>query len=552
EMKIIRRLLELQKIANSFRGSNEQLELIPKSQLSFAASYNVQLFSHISLSQFYGIEIDDFAHEVATLALWLTEHQMNKEFYKEFGRANPTLPLKEAGNITHGNACRLNWEGVCPKNEGDEIYILGNPPYLGSSVQTIGQKKDMSFIFEKIGSYKNLDYISCWFYLAAKYISNFSNSFYAFVTTNSICQGEQVILLWPKIYFERLEINFCYKKFKWLNNAKSKAGVTVTIIGIRNISNKNKYIFEGNLKKEVDNINSYLIDSKDVIVNKRSNPISNLQSMGYGSKLVDGGNLTLTVNEKKELISNYPQAEKYIRRLIGADEMLKSSERFCLWLENKDLEKMLKIPEISKRIEKVKEVREKSKKKATREKALVPYKFGEVRYVKSNHIIVIPRVSSERREYIPFSFVNGEVIISDSAQAIYQALPETFGILISQMHLAWIKSVCGTLESRIRYSSALGYNTFPFPPISEQRKNEITQCVFRILEERAKHSEKTLAQLYDPDKMPDGLREAHRLNDLAVERCYRSKPFETDEERLEYLFKLYERMIAEEKETLKK
>lgn len=510
--------------------------------------------SGITLKQFYGIELDDFAHEITQLSLWLAEHQMNLEFFKEFGHTNPTLPLKEAGNIVQGNACRIDWEIVCPKKEGDEIYILGNPPYLGSSLQSAEQKKDMSFIFEKLGNYKNLDYIACWFIKGASFISKFENSKYAFVTTKSICEGEQVSLLWPKIYAYNLEIGFCYNKFKWSNSAKGVAGVTVTIVGIQNKSSNIKIIYDHQLTKKVSTINSYLVEAKELIVTKRIKPLSAIQLMDYGTKTVDGGNLTLTKDEKNELLKSNPEAEMFIRNFTGANELLNSIERYCIWIDDSNLKEAMSIKEIARRVEAVSQMRSKSKKKATRESSACSYKFGEIRYVNSSHVIVVPRISSERRYYIPFAYIDGNCIISDSAQVIYDAYPHTFGILISRIHLQWIKAVCGTLESRIRYSSALGYNTFPFPSISDQHKQEITQCAFRILEEREKYPEKTLAQLYDPDKMPEGLREAHRLNDLAVERCYRSKPFESDEERLEYLFMLYEKMTAEEqnKENLNK
>lgn len=546
EMKIIRRLLELQKIAGSFRGKEEQLELIPKSQLSFAASYNVELFSHISLNQFYGIEIDDFAHEVTTLALWLAEHQMNLEFYKEFGHTNPTLPLTESGNIVQGNACRLNWEEVCPKNEGDEIYVLGNPPYLGYSLQSQKQKADMSYVFSDKKNYKNLDYISSWFYKGGKYLSG-QNMQLAFVTTDSICQGEQVSLLWKEILEMNKEIRFCHTTFKWSNSAKAKAGVAVAIIGLSEKINRRKFIFDKDVRREVKNISPYLIESDNIIVTKKTTPISNLPKILRGSGPVDGGNLLLNKNQYQALVEAYPESNEFIKLFIGADEYLNGNVRWCLWIEDDKIDQALKIPEIKKKVELVKKFRLASQKKGTRENASCSYKFGEPRY-KETESIIIPRHSSEKREYIPFGFLSKQYVISDAAQAIYNAKIWEFGVISSKIHNVWIKAVCGTLESRIRYSSALGYNTFPFPNISEQRKNEITQCAFRILEERAKHSEKTMAQLYDPDKMPEGLREAHRLNDLAIERCYRSKPFETDEERLEYLFKLYERMIAEEKE----
>ena len=313
EMKIIRRLLELQKIANSFRGSNEQLELIPKSQLSFAASYNVQLFSHISLAQFYGIEIDDFAHEVATLALWLAEHQMNKEFYKEFGRANPTLPLKEAGNITHGNACRLNWEEVCHKNEDDEIYVLGNPPYLGARLQSASQKEDILFVFKGFKGANNLDYIACWFKKGADFIKN-CNSKFSFVTTNSISQGEQVAILWPYILRNDLSIFFVHSSFKWSNSAKRNAGVIVAIIGLSSGEEKTKFIISKESKQYVKNINPYLVEGSNSFIQRRMKPLSNLPEMNFGNMANDGGSLLLSSDEKNTILQSDKRAEKFIKK----------------------------------------------------------------------------------------------------------------------------------------------------------------------------------------------------------------------------------------------
>jgi hypothetical protein len=503
-------------------------------------------FSQIQLSNFYGIELDDFAHEVAILSLWLAEHQMNQLFLNEFGNVKPALPLTSTGNIVQGNACRLDWEVVCPKEKGDEIYVLGNPPYLGYSMQSAIQKEDLSVVFEGIENYKNLDYIACWFLKGANYIQKI-NAQFAFVSTNSICQGEQVASLWPNIFNRKLEIGFAHTSFKWNNNAKANAGVSVVIIGIRNKANKSKFLFENSKKKKTTKISPYLIEADDFIIQKRSNPVSELQPILRGSGPVDGGHLILETSEKDTLLANHPSAQKFIKKLLGAHEFLNGYERYCLWIEDKDLKEALKISFIADRIKKVKQFRLESTKENTREDAKRPHRFSEDRFSSANAIFV-PRVTSERRDYIPFGFLSNTVII-DSAQAVYDAKPWIFSLLSSRMHMTWIRAVCGSLETRIRYSSVLGYNTFPFPNISDAQKKELEKHVYRILEEREKHSEKTLAQLYDPDKMPDGLREAHHQNDLAIERIYRSKPFSSDEERLEYLFKLYEGMIADEKKS---
>ena len=506
-----------------------------------------EYLSSIFLTQFYGIEIDDFAHEIAMLSLWLAEHQMNVAFKAEFGRTKSTLPLKEAGNIICGNATRLDWEEVCPKEKENEIYVLGNPPYRGASIQSSSDKEDMSLVFKGVKGYKNLDYIACWFYKASIYIAK-HNAQLAFVSTNSICQGEQVALLWSDILNRKLEISFAYPSFKWANNARGNAGVTVAIIGVRNISESPKYVFKDNMLQVAHNVNPYLLVGGNRIIVKRAKLLSNLPPMDYGSKAVDGGNLILNSDEKEKLLQKDTRASTFVKKFTGSKEFINEIPRYCIWISKEGLPKANKIEAIRQRIEAVRRMRLASNKKATREDAEYPYRFGEVRHQDSNSIIIVPSVSSERREYIPIGFLDNNFIVSNSALALYEAYPFAFGLLTSKMHMAWVKTFAGRLKSDYRYSSVLCYNTFPFPPISEQRKDEITQCVFRILDEREKHSERTLAQLYDPDKMPAGLREAHQENDRAVERCYRNRPFASDEDRLEYLFRLYEKMIVEEKE----
>lgn len=503
--------------------------------------------SGIQLSQFYGIEIDDFAGEIAKLALWLAEHQMNVEFYKEFGRTNPTLPLSEAGHIVQGNATRLDWEEVCPKYHSDtepaEVYILGNPPYRGFSQQSKEQKADL---FNILNSTTKLDYISCWYLIASDYINKNNGSKFAFVSTNSICQGEQVALLWPKILNDSKEIFFAHTSFKWANNAKQKAGVTVIITGIRNISNQPKFIIESGHLKSADFINPYLSTVKVKAIPKRNNPISQIKNMVLGNMPNDYGGLQFTREEKNEIVSCYPETSNFFKKVLGSQEFIKGIERWCIWAEDDDYAKLTTFPPIQNRLEHITKERGESKKASYNKFADRPHRFIEIRH-ENGDALLIPGTSSERREYLPIGLYNDNIIINNLAFAIYAPEIYLFGMLTSKMHNIWLRAVGGSLETRIRYSSVLCYNTFPFPSISTQRKNEITQAVFRILEEREKHSDKTMAELYDPDKMPEGLREAHRQNDLIIEKCYRSTPFTSDEERLEYLFKLYEKMIAEEK-----
>jgi hypothetical protein len=412
-------------------------------------------------------------------------------------------------------------------------------------VQSAEQKADMALVFKGIDGFKNLDYIASWFLKGAHFIQN-HNAQYAFVSTNSICQGEQVALLWPHLFHKNLEIGFAHTSFKWVNNAKANAGVTVIIVGLRNdFSKVQKVLFVENRRIQVRNINAYLAQGNNVIVVKKNDSLSSFPKIVYGSKPVDGGNLILSSDEKNDFIARYPSSQVFIKKLSGSEEFINDLDRWCLWITAETLNDALKIDGINSRIEKVRQMRLNSTKAATKEDANIAYAFGEIRYLPTDSII-IPSHSSENREYIPMGFLDEQTIISNSAFAVYNAQPWIFSVLTSRMHMTWVRAVCGSLETRIRYSSTLGYNTFPFPLISDNQKQELEKQVYRILDEREYHSEKTLAQLYDPEKMPAGLREAHRLNDLAVERMYRSRPFESDEERLEYLFKLYEQMIAEE------
>jgi type I restriction-modification system DNA methylase subunit len=500
--------------------------------------------SNISLSRFYGIEVDDFAHEIAKLALWLAEHQMNVEFFKEFGRTNPTLPLKEAGQIVHSNATRLDWDKVCQKDNDSEVYILGNPPYLGSTMQNAQQKNDMAFVLGDLPKYKNLDYISCWFKKGVDYIKK-NNCKCAFVTTNSITQGEQVALLWPYVFENNIEIFFSHMSFKWTNNAKKNAGVTVAIIGLRNISQSQKFIYSDNNIISTSNINAYLSPGRNVIVHKRALPLSILPKMISGNKPVDGGNLILSKLDKDKLESDAPDAKYFIKRFIGASEFMNRKSRYCLWIKDEDLVRAMKIDAIKERIEMNRKFRLNSKDKGAQALSAKPHQFRDFFYSRECSLL-IPQTGSERRTYVPIGFLDSSIILSNGVRAIFDSEPWIFSLLSSKMHITWVKAVAGRLKMDMQYSNTLCYNTFPFPPISQQRKEEITQLVFRILEEREKHSDRTLAQLYDPDKMPSGLQEAHRLNDMAIERSYRSMPFRSDEERLEYLFKLYEKMISEE------
>ena len=410
------------------------------------------------------------------------------------------------------------------------------------------QKEDIVFVFKGISGFKNLDYISCWFLKGALYISGKSAEF-AFVSTNSICQGQQVSLLWPYLLKMNLEIRFAYTSFKWSNSARANAGVSCAIIGVRNKTSKStaKKIFSNGISHTVENISPYLISGKNIFATKRSRPISNIKEMENGSKAADGGNLIFqTEEEKKSFLSKYPEAECYIKELAGSKEFIKGTKRWCLWINDTESAEAMKIPGIRERVGAVKKFRLNSRKAATRKFANSPYRFAEIRY-KATSALLIPAVSSERREYIPIGFLDPKVVVVAPNFAIFDCPPLLFSILSSKMHMVWVRAVAGRLKTDYRYSSALCYNTLPLPELTEKQKETITAHTYNILEEREANPKKTMAELYDPKKMPEGLRKAHDFLDEAVERCYRSKPFANDDERLEHLFKLYEEMTKRNK-----
>lgn len=519
--------------------------LIWKQISSLKGQYEIP-FVNIQLNQFYGIEIDDFAHEVAMLSLWLAEHQMNCMFTREFTNVQiPALPLHTNGNIVQGNACRVDWNEVCPHTEEEEVFVMGNPPYLGSKLQSMEQKSDINHVFGKIKNSKILDYISIWFYLGAQYIENTSSK-YAFVSTNSICQGEQVSVLWPEILQKGLCIFFAHTSFKWVNNAKHNAGVTCAIIGVSKSTINNKTLFEGEKRTITNYINPYLSIGNEIIVYKRSNSPKSFPKMCFGCMPYDNGNLLFDIDQRNSFISDYPKDAHFLKRIYGSQEFINEKYRYCLWIGNDEVHTAMQNPVIANRIEKTRLFRLSSPDKAGRELSNYPHQFREYMILNKNKIIV-PAVSSERREYIPIGCLDKDCVISNSAFAVYDAPMWLFGILTSKTHMAWVKTVGGRLKTDYRYSAQLCYNTFPFPKISEEKKKQIESAAEEVLLCREDYPDKTLADLYDPDKMPDNLRQAHHALDLIVESCYQDKPFESDEERLECLFKLYEKMTKKEK-----
>lgn len=500
--------------------------------------------SVISLSQFYGIELLDFPHEVAMLSLWLAEHQMNTKLNENFGVNTKALPLKNITQIVCGNACRIDWNTVCPHTPDEEVFIFGNPPYLGSRNQDEEQKTDLDIVFPKdfIG-YRKLDYIACWFYKGAEYISKYTAK-YAFVSTNSIVLGEQVPILWDRLFNKfGVELSFAYTVFKWQNNAKYNAAVSVIILSLANISNIPKYIYTENEKKHVQAIPPSLNENATYTVDKQTSQISGFSEMRRGNMPNDKEYLRLSPIERNIIIDEYPEAEKFIRIQIGADEFINGILRYCYWISDDKLEEALKIKPIRLAVDNVREYRINSKDKTLHVQANRPHQMREFFECGENSLI-IPIVSSESRDYIPIGFVPKSTIVPNSAQVVYNASSFLFGVLTSKLHMIWTKYNAGRLDNRIRYSIFLCYNTFPFPKISNEKKEEIKLAAEEVLITREYYPDKTLAELYDPDKMPQDLREAHAKLDDIVESCYPGYPFTSDEARLECLFKLYEKMTS--------
>lgn len=496
--------------------------------------------SAIQLAQFYGIELDDFAHEVALLSMWLAEHQMNQAFLARFGRCAPPLPLKPSGNIVCDNAAQVDWATVCPHDSQKSIFLIGNPPYLGARNQDESQKIDLSAAFDGHPDYKDSDYVAVWILKAAKYIEGTDTKF-AFVTTSSVCQGEQVSYIWPRVLARSLEIEFAHQPFKWTNRAKRNAGVSCVVVGVRRVSKAPKFIFNADTRATVANVSPYLIPGSDTCVARTSEISSDLPKMKLGN-MARGKELIMHEDARDEIVAAYPQAEELLKPLFGTDEFVTSKPRWCLWIEDEQLALANSIAPIRKRIDAIRTFREKSTAKTTNEYAKIPHKFAQ-RCHENKPSILVPKTSSERREYIPIGYLDAGIVISDAAFAIYDASPMVFGILSSRIHGIWVRSIGGQLESRLRYSAEICYNTFPLPKRTSFQRKAIEVAALRILDRREQHSHMTVEELYDPDTMPPDLKAAHVALDEAVDKIFRSRPFTSDEDRLELLLALYEKTL---------
>ncbi|MCW7475546.1 class I SAM-dependent DNA methyltransferase [Leptospira levettii] len=506
---------------------------------------SVEWLDGLDVDCLYGIEYEEFPAQIAKTAIWIMDHLMNVEMGKEFGKYYVRLPLKKAPTIVIGNALQLKWEDLVKPEELS--YILGNPPFVGKRFQNENQKKDLSFVFKGQKSASILDYVCGWYIKAAEFIQN-TKIKVAFVSTNSITQGEQVGLLWNDLFAKyKIKIHFAHRTFVWTNEAKGKAAVHVVIVGFANYDIGRKKIFEYlDLKGEPNlkfakNINPYLVDSNDNFIQSRSKPICNVPEISYGSMPNDDGNLLLSDEERESLIKNYPDVNKFIRPFLGSYEFINNERRWCLWLESASPSEINKVNPLIERINRVKVYRLKSSREATRKLAESPSLFGEIRQPKFNYLL-IPGVSSENREYIPIGYIDADTIASDLARTVPNANLFHFGVLTSLMHMTWVRYVCGRLKSDYRYSGSIVYNNFPWPENpSDKQKEEIEKLAQSVLDARAQFPESSLADLYDPLTMPKVIRDAHNKLDKSVDKVYRSKPFQSESERVEFLFELYEK-----------
>lgn len=504
---------------------------------------SIEQIMHVEVDQFYGIEYDEFPARIAEVAMWLMDHQMNLLVSEAFGLYYARLPLRKSATIVHGNALRVDWEEVVPKSELS--YILGNPPFYGKQLQTKEQKEDMKVIFTGVKGAGVLDYVTAWYIKAAKYIQK-TEIRVAFVSTNSISQGEQTGLLWNELYNKYgIRIHFAHRTFNWKNEAKGNAAVHVVIIGFSNFDIKDKWIWyyvdiNGEPHQiKVKNINPYLVEGNDIVVLKRRIPICNVSEISFGNMPNDGGNFLLSKDEKDVLISLEPNAERVIKPLLSAHEFLNGKERYCIWLKDVSPSVIKGLKEVTKRVENVRELRSNSSREATQKLAAYPTLFGEIRQPKSQFIL-IPRHSTEVRNYIPIGFFEPEIIVSDSCLAIDNATTFEFGIIHSYMHMTWVKYTCGRIKSDYRYSNEMVYNNYPWPKEpSAKNKENVEKKAQKVLEVRAEFPDSSLADLYDPLTMPPKLVKAHQELDKAVDLCYRPQPFTSETARIEYLFELY-------------
>lgn len=501
----------------------------------------------VDVDQFCGIEIEEFPAQIAQVALWLMDHQMNLRVSEELGQYFIRLPLKKAPNIVYGNALRLDWREIVKPT--DLSYIVGNPPFVGKQHQNEAQKSEMAALFGDTKSAGVLDYVACWYRKAVEYMSDNKDIRAAFVSTNSITQGEQVGVLWPELFQRGVKIHFAHRTFQWTSEARGKATVQCVIVGFGLTDVADKWLYEYETPKsdphavKVANINSYLVDAADVVLENRRSPISQVPPIVFGSMPNDSGLLLLSDDEKNELLRVEPTAAPFVRHFMGADEFLNGIPRWCLWLVGASPDVLRRLPEVRKRVEAVRKYRLASKRKATQDLAATPMLFGEIRQPEDTYLL-LPRHSSENRFFIPIGFLPADIIAGDSNMVVPHATLYHFGVLSSTMHMAWVRAVCGRLESRYRYSAGIVYNNFPWPEPTDKQRQAIETAAQGVLDSRAKHPNAMLADLYDPISTPPELTKAHQVLDRAVDAAYGNGSFASEAKRVAFLFGLYQKLVS--------
>lgn len=497
----------------------------------------------VDVDQFYGIEIEEFPAQIAQVALWLMDHQMNILISEEFGKYFKRLPLIKSANIKHDNALTLEWRSVI--GPGALSYIVGNPPFIGKAFQNEKQKLEVAAIYHDVKGAGVLDYVTCWYRKALDYMSGNTAIHAAFVSTNSITQGEQAGVLWSDLLKRGVKIHFAHRTFQWQSEAKGKAGVHCVIVGFGLHDVEEKWIFDYETPKSephairANNINPYLVDAPDVLLENRRSGICNAPPIVFGSMPNDGGHLLLSPQEKDDLVAREPRAKKWLRRVYGSDEFINNIERWCLWLVGIPPDELRTMPAVLAHVEAVRQYRLASKRPTTRELAVTPTMFGEIRQPEEGQYLLIPSVSSERRMFIPIGFMPAEVISTNLNLIVPHAALYHFGLLQSTMHMAWVRAVCGRLESRYRYSAGIVYNNYPWPEPNEKQRHVIESAAQSVLDVRANHPKSTLADLYDPLTMPQDLTKAHQTLDRAVDAAYGRSTFASEAERVAFLFVLY-------------
>ncbi|MFO0840210.1 MAG: DNA methyltransferase [Phycisphaerae bacterium] len=509
--------------------------------------FNLDAWLKLDVDQMHGIEIEEWPARIAEVAMWLVDHQMNQRVGAAFGQPVLRLPLRKSAKIVHGNALRIDWNDVLPVKKCS--YVMGNPPFVGKQFMAADQERDMTDVCGHIKGYGLLDYVTAWYVTGARYLKS-SAARAAFVSTNSICQGEQAAVIWPELLKSGVQIHFAHRTFAWMSEVRGKAHVHVVIVGFATRNGRGKTIVDYGddethpTTTPVSRINPYLVEGPNVVVTPRTTPICHVPPIVFGSMPNDGGHLLLSDEERAELLRTEPAARAYLRRIFGSEEFINGIRRWCLWLVDCPAAELRRMPEVMKRVAAVKKHRLASRRPTTQGLAETPALFGEIRQPATRYLL-IPSVSSEDRRYIPIGFCRPDIIASNLALVVPGATMFHFGVLTSAMHMAWVRQVCGRLKSDFRYSNKLVYNNFPWPRNgSEKQKAAVEAAARAVLDTRDRFKGQTLADLYDPLAMPKALRDAHKLLDRAVDKCYRAAPFASERHRVEYLFDLYQHLSA--------